>query len=187
MDLLVVITMGAVGLVFGSGLGARYHGLATGTAFLFACVLVTLYLLLRFAPVSSEVPWLIRLRSGTGSPKTWVKMMVLTVCSWSLVGVGWQVVLLAIDVHISFPEIMWLIALVTLGSILSLIPGGLGIAEVLAMQALVEMGIAPVSAQAGSLMLRGYGMIVLLFGFIHLISWLTFNRLLKGILSTRNN
>ena len=168
LDVLVVASMGAVGLVFGSGIDERYPGLKTGVSILIVFGLAFLYMLLSFDPGGRASNWLAWMRSGSGSPKTRIIVAILTLFSWALVGVGWQIALLAVDIHISLPEILWLISLVTLGTILSLIPGGFGVAEVLIVEALINIGVTPADAQAGALILRVYGLIIAIFGLIHL-------------------
>jgi uncharacterized membrane protein YbhN (UPF0104 family) len=174
LDVLVVAAMGAIGLFFGSGFSARYPGLATGTAIIFALGLAALYVLLHFDPAGRTSHWLGQLRAGSGSPRIWMRMAALTVVSWGLVGLGWQVALNAIGIYLSLPAILWLISLVTLGTLLSLVPGGFGVAEVLTVEVLVNMGIAPVAAQTGALILRVYGLMILIFGLIHLAVWIVF-------------
>lgn len=174
LDVLVIAGMGIVGLVFGSGLSERYPGLETGAVFLFVVALIALYMVLRFDPGGRTSHWLAWMRTGSGSPISWIKMGLLTILSWSLIGIGWQVSLHAVSIHLALPEILWLISLVTIGTLLSFIPGGLGVAEVLTVQALVNMGVAPVAAQAGALILRAYGLITVLFGFAHLVPWLIY-------------
>jgi uncharacterized membrane protein YbhN (UPF0104 family) len=168
--------MGAVGLVFGSGLATRYPGLATGTGIVLVLGLVALYFLLHFDAGGGASQWLKRMRAGSGSPKILVAMTILTVVSWCLVGVGWQVSLYSVQVHLSLPEILWLISLVTLGAVMSFVPGGLGVAEVLTVAALANMGIPPVAAQTGALVLRLYGLLAVLFGLFHLVLWLISRR-----------
>jgi uncharacterized membrane protein YbhN (UPF0104 family) len=168
LDLLVITGMGAVSLLFGT-FAARYPGLKTGAAFLIVFGLIGLYVLLRFDPGGRTSPWLARMRSSSGSPTTWAMMAALTVCSWSLVGVCWQVALSAVHIRLSFPQILSLLSLVTIGTLVSFVPGGLGVSEVLTSTALINMGIATVTGQAGALILRAYGLIVVLFGLLHLI------------------
>ena len=173
LDLLVVVGMGATGLVF-SGLAKRYRGVGTGVAILIILGLVSLYILVLFNPQGRPSHWLARMRTGSGSPATWAVMGILTVCSWALVGVSWQIALFAVGIHLSIPQVLSLLSLVTMGTILSFIPGGLGVSEVLTSAVLTNMGIASVTAQAGALILRAYALIIVLFGMAHLIVWLLF-------------
>jgi len=174
LDLLAVVGMGATGLVF-SGLAKRYRGVGTGAAILIILGLISLYILLLFNPQGRPSHWLARMRTGSGSPATWAVMGILTVCSWALVGVSWQIALFAVGIHLSLPQVLSLISLVTLGTILSFIPGGLGVSEVLTSAVLTNMGIASVTAQAGALILRAYAVIIVLFGLAHLMGWLLYN------------
>ena len=170
LDVLVISGMGVIGLLFGSGLAERYSWMWVGAATLITLGLIALFVLLRFNLCGRAAPhWLIQIRTGSGTPKIWIKMVFMTLFSWGLTGFGWQIALFSVNIHLSLPEILWLISLVTLGTLLSFIPGGLGVAEVLTVEVLVNMGIAPVTAQAGALILRAYALIVILFGLAHLI------------------
>jgi uncharacterized membrane protein YbhN (UPF0104 family) len=176
LDVMVIAAMASIGLVFGSGLSSRYPGLATAVALLFACGVAALYVLLRFNPGGRASALLGKVRSGSGSPRIWIRMFGLSVLSWVFVGVGWQVSLQAVDIHLSLTQILWLISLVTLGTLLSFVPGGLGVAEVLAFGALSSIGVAPIPAQAGAMILRIYGLIIIVFGLLHLAAWLLYRR-----------
>jgi len=173
MDLLVVAAMGAAGLVFGSGVHARYPGLATAIGVVLAVCAVALYAL-RLRPAGPASRWVAEIRRGSGSPLVWTKMLVLSLASWTFVGLGWQISLLAAGIHISLFEILWFIALVTLGTLLSFVPAGLGVTEVLAFASLADMGIPDVTAQAGAMMMRVYGLIIVGFGLLHWALWLLY-------------
>jgi uncharacterized membrane protein YbhN (UPF0104 family) len=177
MDVMVLVAMATIGLVFGSGLSERYSGLSGGVAFLFVCGLVALYVLLRFDPGGRASVLLARIRSGSGSPRIWVRMLVLSILSWALVAVGWLVSLHAVGVGLSLTEVLWLISLVALGTLLSFVPGGLGVTEVLAFGALSSMGVSSIAAQAGAMILRVYSLIIVLFGLVHLALWLLYRHL----------
>lgn len=173
MDVLVLASVGLAGLVFGSGLSARYPGLGMGVGLLILAGLLALYLLARFKDSGRAVHALEQIRAGSGSPALWLKIAVLTMLAWALLGAGWQVALHAVEVQLSLPEVMWLIALITLGTVLSFVPGGLGVAEVLTVEALANMDVGLVAAQAGALILRVYGLPVILFGLFHLVLWMS--------------
>jgi len=171
LDLLVVATMGIIGLMFGSGLARRYSRLGIAATLLIILALIALYILLRFEPRGSTSHWLASIRSGNASPGSWMGMAVLTICSWMLVAASWLMVLAAVQVRLSILGVVWLISLVTLGMLVSFIPGGVGVSEVLAAAALTNMGILSGPAQAGALMLRIYALMVVLFGLAHLAAW----------------
>ena len=62
-------------------------------------------------------------------------------------------------------------SLVTIGAILSLMPGGIGLADMLTVELLVEMGIMPMVAQGGAILLRFYVLILVSFGLIHILGY----------------
>jgi uncharacterized membrane protein YbhN (UPF0104 family) len=171
LDVIVIAIMGIIGLIFGSGLAERYPGLEIGAIFLFVFGLAALYFLLHFDRGGRVSYWLSKMRAGSGTPDTWVMMGLMTLLSWCLIGIGWQISLYSVGIYLSLPEILWLISLVTLGTLLSFIPGGFGVAEVMIVKALIIMGVTPIAAQAGALILRIYGFTILLFGCAHLLLW----------------
>jgi uncharacterized membrane protein YbhN (UPF0104 family) len=170
LDLLTISSIGALGVAFG-GFAKQYRGVGWGASALMALALMALYVLLHFDPGGRVSHWLSSIRAGGGTPSTRAMMAAATILCWTLTGVSWQIALLAVDIHLSLPEILSLLSLVTLGALLSWIPGGLGVSEVLTAGALVSMGIAPVAAQAGALILRAQALIIVLFGLVHLLLW----------------
>jgi uncharacterized membrane protein YbhN (UPF0104 family) len=122
----------------------------------------------RFAPIRS--PWLDRFRAGCGRPATWFGVLGLTLAGWICVTLGWWASLAVVGVTLTPSASLCVVALVTLGSVVSLVPGGLGVSEILAAGLLTELGFARASAQGGALVLRAYGVIVLLFGVAHLVA-----------------
>jgi uncharacterized membrane protein YbhN (UPF0104 family) len=170
LDLIVVSGMAAAGIVLGR-VSRMYRGAETGTAILIMFAFAGLYLLLRFDPGGRSSVWLARLRRASTSPKNWAAMSILTVLSWALVGVAWNFALGGVQIHLALPEILTLVSLVTLGYLLSFVPGGMGVSEVVTTAILTNMGVAAVTAQAGALAMRAYGVLTLLFGLAHLALW----------------
>lgn len=168
-DLMAVVAMGLVGLIFGSGISDRYPGLAIGAGVFFAIGMIGLYVLSGNGANRQAPNWLKQMRAANGTPTIWLGLGLLTLLSWSLIGFCWKVSLASVGIDLSLQEILWLISLVTLGTVLSFIPGGLGVAEVLTVNALMHMGASPVAAQAGALILRAYALIVVVIGVGHLL------------------
>jgi uncharacterized membrane protein YbhN (UPF0104 family) len=173
-DILIVACMGIIGLLFGSGSAAHYQGLKEGAILLFALGLFALFLLSCIDPNKKAAHWLNQIRAGSGLPSSWIKTGLLSLVSWGLVGIGWQISLHQIGIDLSLPQILWLISVVTLGSLLSFIPGGFGVADIMTVEVLINMGIAPVEAQAGALIMRAYTLILLVIGLGHLLCWKLF-------------
>ena len=180
MDLTIVAAMGAGGLLLGDGVRSRFPALIDAIGILFACVIGVLILLFRFDPGGRVSHWLAQVRAGSGTPLIWARMFALSLASWALVGAGWQVSLAAVGIHVSLVEILWFISLVTLGTLLSLVPGGIGVTEVLAFGSLSTMGVGEVAAQAGAMMLRIYGLVIIAFGLAHWALWLLYARAAGG-------
>ena len=85
-----------------------------------------------------------------------------------------------VGIDVSLPEVCWLVSLVTFAALISLMPGGIGLADVVTIQALIGMGAAPAAAQAGALILRVYALIGILYGCCHLLAWPFVPRGLRG-------
>jgi len=173
LDLIVVSSMAAAGILFGR-FSRIYRGVQAGAAVLIMFAFACLYLLLRFEPGGRISVWLGKLRSASTSPKSWAAMGLLTVLSWTLIGIGWSLALGGVQIHLPLPEVLILVSLVTVGYLLSFVPGGLGVSEVVTTAILTNMGIAAVTAQAGALVLRAYTVLIFLFGLAHLALWPTY-------------
>lgn len=167
-DLLVVAGIACTGFFFADNITRRYPVLAVGGGL--CCVgLVVFFVLLHYLSRGKQSSWWSQLRSGYIAPGLWVKTLVLTMLSWGCVAWGWSLILAAVQVHLALWELVWLLSLVTIGTIVSLVPGGFGVAEVLTVELLIELGVAPVAAQAGALLLRMYGFILVFFGLLHIL------------------
>ena len=98
-------------------------------------------------------------------------VVILTVCSWIVVAIGWQVCLYSISVNIGLQKSMALMSTVSIINVLSFIPSALGVSEASIAEVLMRFGLCPASAQAGALVLRFYGILALFLSAIHLIVW----------------
>ncbi len=169
LDLVVVAGMGVIGLVSGSDLLGNSPEFKYGVLTLFLLSVLILCILWLIKPERLPTLWLKRIRAGSGSPIVWVKMGLLTVLCWILIALGWQVSLNAVGISLPVTEIIWLISLVTVGTMLSLIPGGVGIAEVMTIHTLNSMGVDPIMAQTGAIILRIYAIMTIFIGLSHLL------------------
>jgi uncharacterized membrane protein YbhN (UPF0104 family) len=180
LDLLTIAGFGLVGLVLDSSLAARFPQLRVVAAVLFVAALAVLAWLSRPHAGAASAGWIGHLRSGTGTAAVKWKMLALTIASWWLVGLAWQIALGMVGVHVSLPAVCWLLSIVTFGSLISLMPGGIGLADVVLIQALIAMGTSSTAAQAGALILRLHMLIGILFGCAHLLAWPFVPRSLRG-------
>jgi uncharacterized membrane protein YbhN (UPF0104 family) len=119
--------------------------------------------------------WSQRLREHmyqcVGDVPTLVLVTAITCVSWASVAFSWQVFLYSGGLHLGFAKAMALMSIVALISILSLIPGGIGISEAGTSQLLMHFGFAVATAQAGSLVLRSYSLVAIALGVGHLGLW----------------
>jgi len=98
-----------------------------------------------------------------------IKTVILSFLAWIFVGISWQIAFYGVDVKISTPQVACLISLITFGSLISFIPGGLGILELLTLEALINMGLEPIPAQTGGIILRFQWLMIIIFGLVHLL------------------
>lgn len=119
--------------------------------------------------------WLQRLlehmRQCVGDSRTLVLATAITCVSWASVAFCWQVFLYSAGIYLGCSKAMALMSIVALISILSLIPGGLGINEVGTSQLLVCFGLSAAVAQAGAIVLRSQSLVAIGLGAIHLGIW----------------
>ncbi len=172
LDIIVIAGMGVVGFVLDERYSDHFDGYQGVAIILFVTGISITGLLIAFVFSRLKKGGSLNLRDALGAPVVWGKMTLLTVVGWGLIALAWQVVLGAADIRISVQEILWLISLVTIGSILSLIPGGVGVGDLIALKALIGIGVDQVAAQSGVLLLRIYAAIVVAIGIIHLVCWI---------------
>lgn len=111
------------------------------------------------------------MRQCVGNVPTLILVTAITGVSWASVALSWQVFLYSGGIHLSFVKTVALMSIVALISILSLIPGGVGVSEVGTSQLLIHFGFAAAIAQAGSLVLRCYSLVAIALGASHLGLW----------------
>lgn len=93
----------------------------------------------------------------------------LTLAGWLVVALGWYFCLRSISISLSFFQTLALTSIITLVNVLSLIPGAIGISEAGIAAFLVYLGYTEPMGQAGGLILRIYGFMLLLLGILHYI------------------
>ncbi|MGD0400938.1 MAG: lysylphosphatidylglycerol synthase transmembrane domain-containing protein [Syntrophobacteraceae bacterium] len=100
-----------------------------------------------------------------------VLVTFITWVSWASVAFSWYILLYCGSMPLDFLKTVALMSTVTLLSILSLVPGGLGISEAGTSQVLIWLGFASTAAQTGTLLLRSYSIIAIGLGVAHLALW----------------
>ncbi len=103
-----------------------------------------------------------------------LKVFGLTVASWLVVAVGWHICLASISIALSAGDSITLVSLITLVNVLSFVPGAWGISEIGIAEFLRALGHEPAAAQAGAIILRGYGMLTLAIAVLYVAGAKTF-------------
>jgi uncharacterized membrane protein YbhN (UPF0104 family) len=115
--------------------------------------------------------WLLRrAHPGVGSPRSLTVVLAATALGWMIVALGWMACLRSVSIRLDLPELLGLVSLVTLASIFSFIPAGLGVADASAAALLIRHGVEPSLAQAGALALRGFSLLIIALGALHLLA-----------------
>lgn len=102
--------------------------------------------------------------AGAGTGWQMTRFLLLTVCIWGALALGWYCSLASIGVDLSAWQAFVLLAWVALIGIASMIPGSVGIAEVSVAGILAGWGVDLVSAHAAALAMRLFSVILLAIG-----------------------
>lgn len=169
VDLATIAGMGLAGLVF----------VKTGSGFLslvamlvvFAAGMATPTVLHLVVDRLSDSPFATRIRSFAGETLPASRLAALgvtTALKWALTLLAWILILQAVNVHLSIPQGALLVGSVTAISILSMIPGGIGIQELSVRAILLGMGVEPANAEAAAMVLRLFTVVMIALGLAHL-------------------
>jgi uncharacterized membrane protein YbhN (UPF0104 family) len=165
-DLYVVVAMGVIALASPSRAGP--HGVPLALLFL-VLPIAAFFVLHRIRPGGRFGAFVAHLQGGIGAASKLIVLFASTFLGWVIVALGWQACLLSLSIRLDFLELLGLVSIVTLASILSFIPGGLGIAEASAAELMIRHGVDVPLAQAGALILRGFSLLVIALGIAHLL------------------
>lgn len=171
LDLATVIAMaGASSLATSSVLTDRSSVPYPLAALTVACVAGVI--VVRKAQSTGRVGVVVgHIRECVGDAPTLVLVVLLTCTSWASVAFTWQVLLSSGPIPLGFASTFAMMTVVGLASVLSFVPGGLGVAEVGTSQILMHHGFDAPTAQAGALLLRCYTVIALALGAAHSALW----------------
>jgi glycosyltransferase 2 family protein len=93
-------------------------------------------------------------------------VLVVTLLGWLAIGIGWHACFRSLSIDVSFAGTATVMALSTILSVLTFVPGGIGVSEVSITALLELLGVAAAPAQAGSLAIRLFGLWVLALGVV---------------------
>lgn len=165
-DLYVVVAMGVIAFASPSRSGS--HGVLFALLFL-VLPIAAFFALHRIRLGGSFGEFVAHLQGGVGSASKLLVLLASTFLGWIIVALGWQACLFSLPIRLDFLELLGLVSIVTLASILSFIPGGLGIADASAAELMIRHGVEVPLAQAGALILRSFSILVIVLGIVHLL------------------
>ena len=183
LDLATVVTIAGVSLLTTLNIlsYSSYAFYLIAGAISFAVIGIYALYKLRFTGRAQQL--LDSMNQCVGNLRGLLSVTFITCISWASVAFSWYILLYCGSLQLDFSKTIALMSIVTLVSILSLIPGGLGISEAGSSQVLIWLGFASTSAQTGTLLLRSYSIIAIALGLAHLVLWKIVRKLRKRRLS----
>lgn len=162
-------------------LGALGFGLRGASGFWLAVASLAAALLVALAPAGlrslASLPLPARvtvalapLAAYRPSPGRMAILGLCTVAKWWGVVVLWQAVFHSAGISLSLADCGMAVVLVTISVTISLVPGGIGVAEVSTRAVLLWLGVEPGLADAGAVMLRLLTPLVIGIGMLHAIA-----------------
>jgi len=178
-DLYAVIAIGIVALTM--RLGSLSQADVAWLALLLLGMPVAAYLLLHRLRLPGRVGQVVdQIQSSVSSPTVLCTLLILTFLSWAMSALAWQASFLSLSIALGITDIMGLLSIITLATVVSFIPGGLGVAEAGVTELLMGYGISAPLSQAGALILRALSFLIIVMGAFHwLWLWLRWNREFK--------
>jgi uncharacterized membrane protein YbhN (UPF0104 family) len=171
LDLVTLLAMGCVSLLTTVNVFSNRIYIYGVLVFLFLGCAGGLLVLMRM-PVRGRLQQLsLHMRECVADFPTLLMVTAITCVSWAAVAVCWQVFLYSAGIQLEFPKAMAVMSIVALISIVSLIPGGLGVSEVGIARLLIHFGFSAATAQAGAVVLRACSLVAIVLGAIHLGVW----------------
>lgn len=171
IDLATVLTIAGISLITTLNILSDRSYAVYLIAAVICCGVLGIYLLYRLRLTGKAQQLLDCMNQCIGSASGLLWVTFITCVSWASVALSWDILLDCGSLQLDFPKTLALMSIVTLISILSLIPGGLGISEAGTSQVLIWFGFVPSAAQTGTLMLRSYSIIAIALGVAHLVLW----------------
>jgi len=96
--------------------------------------------------------------------------LVLTIISWFVVILGWNIALSYFSINLNILQSISVVSITTLVAVVSFVPGAVGVSEISVATLLNNLGIEESLAQAGAIAIRVYAFVILVLTFLH---WLT--------------
>jgi uncharacterized membrane protein YbhN (UPF0104 family) len=176
LDLLCILQIAIVALIFGIGRGLGLSLSLLAFSFVLLCVVIVVgaWLAMRVGPW--EMPIQAMLGTFIRSPARLFLAWLLSMAGWLIVVVSWGLCLASVGIWLTPIHLMFLTSAVTILNLLSFVPGGIGVAEVSTVVALSHFGLPDAEAQAGAIILRACGVVIILCGVCHYAFWRIYMR-----------
>lgn len=171
LDLLMVLSIAAFSVIFGFSQYVDKTVVLTFAALVLTGLAIFVVVITRVSPETIIGRFFAPLKQCIRSGKTLMTVLVLTLCGWLAVALGWYFSLLSISISLGFFETLAMTTITTLISIFSLIPWALGISEVSISYFLVFFKQEIPLAHAGALIIRGYALVAFALGFLLFVYW----------------
>jgi uncharacterized membrane protein YbhN (UPF0104 family) len=171
LDLMVVLLIAVFSILFGvSKFLDKSAVFAIMTLILMVCIAFFM-MIQRVSPTGAWGRFFQPFNQCVRSGRLLSSVIAFTIAGWFFVALGWYAGLRSVSVDISILETTAMMTITTLIGIFSLIPWSLGISEVSISSFLVYFKQEVPFAQAGALVIRLYGIVTLVLGFLHFIIW----------------
>lgn len=178
-DLYAVIAIGLVALAI--RLGSLSNVDAAWLSLLLLGLPIAAYVLLHRLRLPGRLGEVVgQIQGSVSTPTVLFVLLILTLLSWTMSALAWQACFLSLSIALGMAEMLGLLSIITLATVVSFIPGGIGIAEAGVTEMLINYGISVPLSQAGALILRALSFLIIVMGALHwLWLWLRMKREVK--------
>ena len=171
LDLIVVLLMGILSIIFGVSKLMNSGTMLTAVAVILICFTVFFVIIQRISPTNIVGHFFQPFNQCIRNGKDLATVVILTIGCWFFIVLGWYASLRSISISVNLLDTVAMTAITTLICIFSLIPRALGISEVSISSFFVYFKQDIPVAQAGALIIRVYGIVTLILGFVHFLAW----------------
>jgi uncharacterized membrane protein YbhN (UPF0104 family) len=107
--------------------------------------------------------------------QTFAAAFLFTLASWAAMIAGWKYILQSVAINLTVLQTTSVVSLTTVATIISLVPGAIGVSEVSIAALLSQIGYETSIAQSGAILMGVYSLVILALAVVHLILLKTLN------------
>ena len=171
LDLIIVLLMAMLNIVFGASKFLDRGIMFSAFGLILICFLIFFIIVRQVSPDNAVGRFFQPFNQCVKNGKILASVVILTIGGWFFIVMGWYASLRSISISINLLETTAMTAVTTILGIISLIPWSLGISEISIFSFLSYLKKDIPLAQAGALMVRVYGIVTLILGFVHFLVW----------------